>query len=306
MANLKDIKRRIKSVGNTKKITYAMKLVSAAKLKKAQDAVQSARQYTEALNQLVSKVLESVDSSKLSHPLMEPRDDVKAIRILVLGGGRGLCGAFNSNLNKRLNSALKELKIQYPAAKVDTFIVGKKPKEHVEREGITAVKIMQDLPEDGLLWPIEDIAQAVEDAFLKGEVDSVYVLYTRFKSAMSQTPTLEPLLPLSKESLLNVASSIKKEETENSEEQIILPVLFEPSPVEVFKALVPRVMRTKIQQGALDTKASEHGSRMVAMDAATKNAGDLSKKLTLKHNKMRQSAITAELLDIIGGAEAVN
>ncbi|MCI5066347.1 ATP synthase F1 subunit gamma [bacterium] len=296
MAGLKDIKRRIKSVGNTKKITYAMKLVSAAKLRKAQDAVKSAREYTDTLGQLVAQVLAVTESSELTHPLMEERSQVARVRLVVVGGSRGLCGAFNSNVNKQIERSLTDLRAEYPNAKVDTYVLGKKPREFVERSGIESVRTLDALPESALDWPIDEIAQDLENAFLTEEVDRVYVLYMRFQSAMSQTPTLEQILPL--QAIL--ASEGGEEDAAPS------LTLFEPSAEKVFESLVPRILRTQIQQAALDTKASEHGSRMVAMDSATKNAGELGRALTLKHNKLRQGAITSELLDIIGGAEALN
>ncbi|MGA1191824.1 MAG: ATP synthase F1 subunit gamma [Bdellovibrionota bacterium] len=295
MASLKDIKRRIRSVQNTKKITYAMKLVSAAKLRKAQDAVSSAREYTDALNQLVSQTLAVSDPSELSHPLMEERPDVQKVRLVVVGAGRGLCGAFNANVNKQIDKALADISRDYPQAEIDTYVLGKKPREHVVRKGIPAAKIIEELSETAFDWPIEKICEDLEDAFLSGEVDRVFILFMRFQSAMSQTPTLEQLLPM---------AAVSGEERAAGEDTNGV-ILFEPSATQVFQSLVPRILRTRVQQAALDTKASEHGSRMVAMDAATKNAGELSRALTLTHNKLRQGAITSELLDIIGGAEAL-
>ena len=312
MAGLKDIKRRIKSVGNTKKITYAMKLVSAAKLRKAQDAVKASRQYTDSLIQIAGDVFSSIsEKSEISHELLEEREEIKSIRIVVIGGSRGLCGAFNSNVNKKLASAIKELGEKYPEASIDTYILGKKPREYVVREGVPHVKINDDLPESALAWPIDDIASDLEDAFIEKEADQVYVLYTKFKSAMSQSLELEQILPLSPSAFSlddSKGSEVVNGVASSPEESFTPPrdAIFEPSPERVFKLIVPRILRTRIQQAGLDTKASEHGSRMVAMDSATKNAGDLSKQLKLKHNKLRQGAITSELLDIIGGAEAVN
>lgn len=284
-------------MNNTKKITYAMKLVSAAKLRRAQESVHAARQYTDSLNELVKNVLQASDGEELTHPLMEDRESVARVRILVVGGSRGLCGAYNTNVNKRLSSAIRELRQRYSNAEIDTYVLGKKPREHVVREKIPHVRILEDLSEDALSWPIEEIARNLEDAFLSGEVDRVYLLFIQFRSAMSQSPVLEQILPLRADTLGVQDSS--------SEQQLQSLMIFEPSPEKVFEAIVPRILRTRIQQAGLDAKASEHGSRMVAMDSATKNAGELSRQLTLKHNKLRQGAITAELLDIIGGAEAI-
>lgn len=273
-----------------------MKLVSAAKLRKAQDAVSSARQYTDALNQLVSQTLAVSDASELSHPLMEERPEVRKVRLVVVGAGRGLCGAFNANVNKQIDKAIRELGSEYPQAEIDTYVLGKKPREHVVRKRIPAAKIIEELPETAFDWPIEKICEDLEDAFLSGEVDRVFILFMRFQSAMSQTPTLEQLLPM--------AAVTGNEDAAGEDTNGV--ILFEPSATQVFQSLVPRILRTRVQQAALDTKASEHGSRMVAMDAATKNAGELGRALTLTHNKLRQGAITSELLDIIGGAEALS
>ncbi len=298
MAGLKDIKRRIRSVKNTKKITYAMKLVSAAKLRKAQDAVKAAREYTDALGELLGQVL-SGDVAN-NHPLMNERKEIKNIILLVVGGSRGLCGGYNTNVNKNVELTLKRLQESNPEAKIESILIGKKPVEHYKLMKRTPLDTYIELPEDANKWPIDEICAVLEGKFLNEEVDEVHMLYTRFKSAMSQDVISEKILPVSASSLGEVTSS-----TEESEESQV-EAIFEPSAAAVFEAIIPRVLRTMVRQAGLDAKASEHGSRMVAMDAATKNAGELADKLTLTHNKLRQTAITAELLDIIGGAEATN
>ncbi|MCB0353041.1 MAG: ATP synthase F1 subunit gamma [Bdellovibrionales bacterium] len=296
MAGLKDIKRRIKSVKNTKKITYAMKLVSAAKLKKAQDAVKASREYTDALGQLLSELLAALSTQPdLEHPLTETRPEVKKIRIVVVGGSRGLCGAFNTNINKRVESARRELAAKNPGASIDAVIFGKKPFEYHRNRKIPFSKHYIGLSEDANEWPIEEVCLKLESDFISGEIDEAYILYTQFRSAMSQSVLLEKLLPM----------DAGLSESGGAELSTGL-TLFEPSAEAVFEAILPRILRTKILQAGLDSKASEHGSRMVAMDSATKNAGELVHKLSLKHNKLRQGAITSELLDIIGGAEALN
>ncbi len=296
MPGLKDIKRRIKSVKNTKKITYAMKLVSAAKLKKAQDAVKASREYTDALGELLANLSRECEGADFSHPLMEAHTEVKKVRLVVVGGSRGLCGGYNTNVNKRIVKALDELGEKHPGAIIETVILGKKPAEFYRLRGMKYIASHEDLPEDANLWPIDDICLSLESDFLKGEIDEAYLLYTQFRSAMSQSLRVEKLLPMD-------SSSSEEEGTEFGPTGL---TLFEPSPEKVFEQIVPRILRTKVRQGGLDAKASEHGSRMVAMDSATKNAGELGNKLQLKHNKLRQGAITAELLDIIGGAEAVD
>ncbi len=296
MAGLKEIKGRLQSVRNTKKITYAMKLVSAAKLRKAQDAVTRSREYTTALNGALSDLLAELKGADISHPLMNRRDTVKTVRIIVIGGSRGLCGGYNANVNKKLEAVIKEKSAQFPGAKIETVLVGRKPAEYARRVKREYVKSYEDLADDANLWPIEEICTEVETAFLEGKVDHVVLLYTRFKSAISMTVMAEQLLPMD-------------EATTKGSAELTSPstgvTLFEPSVAEVWNAIVPRIMRSRVRQASLDAKASEQGSRMTAMDSATKNSGDIIQSLQLTYNKLRQGRITAELLDIIGGAEAL-
>lgn len=275
---LKDIRRRITSVKNTKKITYAMKLVSAAKLKRSQEAVTKSRDYTKALSKIVGELVGV--SENLTHPLMEVRP-IKKERVIVIGASRGLCGGYNANLNKKLKSCLD----------AELVILGKKPAEYLRRLKVPYKISYENLSDDPMTWPIQEtLDEAVRD-FIDGKIDKVSVLYTQFKSALSLTPVMEDLLPV---------VSLQSEGTE------IASPKFEPSVESVFHALVPRLVRAQMQQAAFDAKTSEYGARMTAMDAATKNAGDLVKKLTLTANKLRQTGITSELLDIIGGAEAIS
>ena len=297
MAGLKEIKRRLRSVRNTKKITYAMKLVSAAKLRKAQESVIRTREYSNALNDLLAALQAESAGLDLSHPLMESRSEVKNICLLVIGGSRGLCGGYNTNVNKMVESTVRELKVKHPGAAIKSVLVGRKPAEYFRRVRRDYVEAYEQLGEDANTWPIEDITRTIELEFAAGNYDEVYLIFTRFKSAISMVPTAERLLPFE-------ASTV----TAPSGGATLSPGVakFEPSPAEVYGAIIPRILRTKVRQAALDAKASEQGSRMTAMDAATKNAGELSYALQLKFNKVRQSRITAELLDILGGAEAVD
>lgn len=294
MAGLKEIRRRLKSVNNTKKITYAMKLVSAAKLRKTQDAVVRSRAYTEALRGVLAQLQAG---SEFSHPLLEARTPVKRVRIFVLGAGRGLCGGFNTNTNRRVEALYGELRAKYPGVEISSVILGKKPAEYYRRTGKSYIEAIEVLSDDPNNWPTLKICQRLEVEFLKGEFDELHLVYTRFRSAMSTIPTAERLLPLNRELLAttttvgaNVATGI---------------TLFEPNPQRVFDAVVPRIMRAIVRQAAFDTRASEHANRMTAMDSATKNAKDLIHSLTLTRNKLRQTGITSQLLDIVGGAEAL-
>lgn len=293
MANLKSIKLRLKAVKNTKKITYAMKLVSAAKLRKAQESVTKAREFNDSLLKLLAELSSEQLDADFVHPLMQKRE-VKRARILIIGGNRGLCGAYNTNVSKRTEQTIRELSAQGIA--LDFVVVGRKPAEYFRRLNRSYLKSFEELPEDANLWPIAEICEEIEIDFSTGKIDAVYLIFTKFKSALSQTVLSEKLLPLEASSNEVLNSSLGGNST----------TLFEPSVQAVFSAIMPRIMRSRVRQACLDSKASEYGSRMTAMDAATKNSTELITKLGLTYNRIRQSKITSELLDIIGGAEALN
>ncbi len=313
MASLREIRLRVDSVKNTKKITYAMKLVAAAKLKRAQEAAQRGRAYTDQLNQMVSALVAELGTDGISSPFFASQENshasskAKAL-IVVFGGARGLCGGYNTNLNRQLELWIKE---QSERRDVEIVIVGRKPAEYCRRVGRSYVKAFEDAPEDAAKWPIEETAKIIEEKFLAGEVSEVHFLSTKFKSAISMTPTVTKLLPMDASALISTAtvasgtSSGTAQDTKAEASNSGL-TLFEPSAQEVFAAILPRLLRSKLRQGAFDAKASETGARMTAMDAATKNAGELIEKLTRLRNKLRQNGITSQLLDIVGGAEAVN
>lgn len=294
MAGLKEIRRRLKSVNNTKKITYAMKLVSAAKLRKTQEAVVKSRSYTDALKGVLAQLGVGGD---YSHPLLESRTTVKRIRVLVLGGARGLSGAYNTNVNRMVETVAKDLSAKHPGAQISWIIMGKKPAEYFRRTGRQYEEAIETLPDDPNAWPISDVCQKLEIGFLKEDFDELHIIYTRFRSAISLVPTTEQLFPLSREALSGDMANAPTERNDIA--------IFEPNPQRVFNAVVPRIVRAMVRQAAFDTKASEHASRMTAMDNATKNASELIDTLTLKRNKLRQTGITNQLLDIVGGAEAL-
>jgi F-type H+-transporting ATPase subunit gamma len=270
-----------------------MKLVSAAKLRKTQDAVVRSRGYTDSLKAVLAQLQ---GSNEFTHPLLEARPTVKKIRVLVLGGSRGLCGGFNTNINRKVEALFRELLAKNSDAEISSVILGKKPAEYYRRVGRTYIEAIENLPDDPNNWPIQDVCQRLEIEFLRGEFDELHLVFTRFRSAISTVPTAERLLPLSKDSVTsNTPSSVAATGV----------TLFEPNPQKVFDAIVPRIVRALVRQAAFDTKASEHASRMTAMDNATKNAKELIHSLTLTRNKLRQSGVTSQLLDIVGGAEAL-
>jgi|GEM_PF-155816 len=316
MASLREIRLRVDSVKSTKKITYAMKLVAAAKLKRAQEAAQRGRSYTLQLNEMLSGLVSELGVDGVSSPFLVNSDvnsqsnkgtSSKAL-LVIFGGARGLCGGYNTNLHRAMEVWIASQNSSSGKAgkrELEILTVGRKPAEYCRRVGRKTLKSFEEVPEDAAKWPIEEAATLIEERFLSGEVSEVYFLVTKFKSAISMTPTVAKLLPmdagsLAAQALLDQGSAKTAAATNTG------VTLFEPSAQQVFAAILPRLLRSKLRQGAFDAKASETGARMTAMDAATKNAGELIDKLTRLRNKLRQNGITSQLLDIVGGAEAVN
>lgn len=302
MPSKRDIDRRTKSVKNTRKTTYAMKLVSAAKLKRAQEAAVQSRDFASALKRLLSLAEEAQSGSGLTHPLLESRP-VKNIRFLIIGGSRGLAGGYNANVQRRIESAISEAKAEHPDAQHEYIIFGKKVAEYFRRVDREAQHIYEDLSDDVIAWPLEETCEHAAHDFQHEKIDQLRVVYTKFKTVLSMTPVSEVVLPLAKPGEAQVANQDIAAAQVSAVEMPNL--IFEPSPEKVFESIIPRIFVSMVRQAAFDAKASEHASRMTAMDSATKNAGELIRKLTLLSNKLRQQKITSELLDIVGGAEAI-
>lgn len=289
MAGLKEIRRRITSVKNTKQITRAMKLVSAAKLKRAQDAAVGGRDFSRRLGDVIS-TLQSELPSDFSHPLLKVADEVKTRRIVVVSGERGLCGAYNANIIKSV--VLQE---SQPGLKVEVVGVGRRSAAALRRLKFNILDSVEGLPEDSSQWPIDAIAEGLIRDFSAGKVDEVVLYYTTFVSALTQRVTREVLLPLS-----NLTA-------EGSSEPISADsrTKLRPSAEEILAKVIPMILKMRVRQAILESKASEHAARMTAMDSATNNANDLIERLRLFYNRARQSTITRELIDIVGGAEAI-
>lgn len=301
MPSKRDIDRRIKSVKNTRKTTYAMKLVSAAKLKRAQEAALQSREFASALKRLLNLAEGAQSSSGLTHPLLETRP-VKHIRFLIVGGSRGLAGGYNANVQRKIEAAIAEAKTEHPDAQHEYIIFGKKVAEYFRRVNRDAQHSYEDLSDDVIAWPLEEVCERAAYDFQHEKIDQLRVVYTKFKTVLSMTPVSEVILPLAKPDSAPEVVDTSAGQTGAIE----LPnLIFEPSPAKVFESIIPRIFVSMIRQAAFDAKASEHASRMTAMDSATKNAGELIRKLTLLSNKLRQQKITSELLDIVGGAEAI-
>ena len=287
MASLKDIKRRIKSVKNTRQITKAMKMVSAAKLKRAQDEITAARPYAEKMLELIGSLASK--AAEDSHPLLENRGSAR-IGLVLFTSDRGLCGSFNSQLLRTAERFIRE----NSSSEISLYLVGKRGAEYFKRRSfkiLNARVIGGGRPGYGAAV---EIANDVVGSYMNGELDEVHIIFSAFKSAMTQTPVTQKLLPVAAPN-----NAEKKEEGGQGE------YLYEPSEGAVLASLLPKYVEVQAFRALLETSASEHGARMTSMDSASKNAGQMIGGLTLVYNRLRQAAITRELMEIIGGAEAL-
>lgn len=286
MATLKAIRKRIGSVRNTQQITKAMKMVSAAKLRRAQEAAVAARPYAEKMTELLKNVAARVSSE--AHPLLRAREE-KKILLVLFTSDRGLCGGYNANLIRAAEAFMRRNRDK----EVALTLVGRKGADHFRRRRANVV----DRYIGALATPAEElaaeIAQKLIARFLSGEADAVYVLYSHFRSALSQVPTLEKLLPVS------VGAPGE------GEAPPITEYLYEPGAAQLLASLLPRIAEVATQRALLEATASEHGARMTAMDSATSNASKMIGSLTLQMNRARQASITRELMEIVGTAEAL-
>ncbi len=284
MANLKEIRNRINSVSSTMQITSAMKMVSAAKLKKAQDAIVAMRPYSEKLTELIQSLSATLDAD-LGGAYTQQRE-VKKVLIVAITSNRGLCGAFNSNVVKQVKNLLDT----YQNKQVTLYTIGKKGNDVLRK--FAEVSHNNNAIYDHLTYDNNaGIAQEIMDAFAKGEFDKVELVYNQFKNAATQIVQTEQFLPL-------VAS--KNAKIANAD------YIFEPSKSEIVLDLLPKALKMQLYKALRDSFASEHGARMTAMHKATDNATEMRDQLKLTYNKARQASITGEILEIVGGAEALN
>ena len=286
MANLKEIRIRISSVGSTMQITSAMKMVSASKLKRAQDAITQMRPYANKLTELLVNLSSTLDSSE-GGAYSENRD-VKKVLLVTISSNRGLCGGFNANIIKKAKSLIIN---EYKDAHTEILSIGKKSSEDFTKNGFNVLSTHDDLYSDLTFENTSEIAQSIMDYFTDGQYDKVVLLYNQFKNAATQIVMNESYLPVE-----------NPEESEGS----VGDYIFEPNQQDIVETLIPKTLKTQLFKAVLDSHASEHGARMTAMHKATDNAGELKKELTLQYNKARQAAITGEILEIVGGAEALN
>jgi len=291
-AALRDIKNKITGVKKTRQITRAMNMVAAAKLRSVQDKTERFRPYAEKYAEVLGSLSKGIDPE--IHPLLSQADEVQRVAVILLTADRGLCGSFNMNLILRGQRFLNELKSQ--GKEVQFYVVGRKGRDFFRRRKTEMADVLT-----GVMNVIEfDLAVQVArlglNAFLAGEVQEVYIIYSRFASMIAQVPTLEKLLPI---------TPTAAPEGEGDEAGQSIEYLTEPSAEEILVDLLPRYLNVRVFSALLETATSEHASRMTAMDNATKNCKDMIENLTLLFNKARQAAITTELMDIVGGAEAL-
>ncbi len=285
MANLKEIRNRITSVKSTMQITSAMKMVSAAKLKKAQDAITAMRPYANKLTELLQSLSATLDADSGSK--FANQREVNKVLIVAITSNRGLCGAFNSNIIKQSNNLINKV---YAGKQVDVLAIGKKGNDILSKTN-TIIENRSDVFDDLTFDNVAEIAEKLMSLFVDGSYDKIEIVYNKFKNAATQIVITEQFLPIvPMESAANVQ----------------LDYIFEPSKAEIVEELIPKSLKTQLYKGIRDSFASEHGARMTAMHKATDNAGELRDSLTLTYNKARQAAITNEILEIVGGAEALN
>jgi F-type H+-transporting ATPase subunit gamma len=287
--NLKDIKRRITSVKNTQKITSAMKMVAAAKLRRAQEATESARPYAERMRATLEEVASGM--ATVEHPLFEARENVRSLELIILTSDRGLAGAFNNAVIKYAERLIAE---RAPGVeKLSLTLLGKKVGDYYKPRRPSEIVHSAATGNTVTYTQAADVARAVSSRFEAGDSDEVILIYSEFVSTMTQTPKSVQLLPF---------SAPEKTETEGDD---ALPYEIEPSPEELLSVLVPKAVEVEVFRAMLENQSGEHAARMTAMEGATKNTEELIEKLTLLYNRARQAAITSELVEIVTGAQAL-
>ncbi len=287
MANLKELRNRITSVSSTMQITSAMKMVSAAKLKRAQDAITQMRPYAQKLEEILMNVSATLDASEGVYSRQS--EQVKKVLLVTISSNRGLAGAFNANIMKK---ALAEIQA-HPERQYEVLSIGKKTYDLLSRKGEKVIGHHNNLYDDITFENVSAIAESLMEKFANGEYDQIQLIYNQFKNAAVQRVQLEQMLPV---------REIQKDEHSGQ----LADYIYEPSKEEILEDLIPKSLKTQLFKAVLDSHASEHGARMTAMHKATDNASELRKQLKLSYNKARQAAITNEILEIVGGAEALN
>jgi len=292
MANLKEIRVRIGSVRSTQKITSAMKMVSAAKLRRAQTAIYKLRPFADKLNGILSNITTAEESENNPLAIVRP---VENVVIILIASNKGLCGGFNNAVIKECESLLRRQYSQLHQNKKVQFIsIGKRVSDYLKAKKYPVLGFYDNFTNSPSFEAVANLAEEVMEKFTGKEIDKVVVIYNEFKNAATQILMKEQYLPI-----LPASTDAKKGKVMNND------YIFEPNKEEMYNMLIPKVMKTKLYKAVLDSIASEHGARMTAMHKATENADELIKELNLTYNKVRQSSITNEIIEIVSGAEAL-
>jgi len=290
MATLRDIRRRIRSVQSTQKITRAMKLVAAAKLRRAQERILAARPYAGKMAELLGNLVSGGDPAEAAHPLLERREGPRR-QIVIITADRGLAGAFNSNV---LRKALEVLRESASPTDLTLVVVGRKARDFYRRRQWTIKRDMVGFWDRLAYGHAQELADFFMRQYLDGEIDEVHLIYNEFRSVALQRPVRQQLLPIP-----------RAEPAGGDGAAAPVDYIFEPGPEAILGDLLPRHVRMQVYRALMESLAGEYGARMTAMEAATKNAKEMIDVLTIQYNKARQERITKELLDIVGGAEAL-
>jgi F-type H+-transporting ATPase subunit gamma len=294
MATLRDIRRRISGVKSTAKITQAMRMVSAAKLRRAQNAIFSARPYVEKMENILENLIGSVGEN-YSHPLLQKHKDVRNIAVIVITADRGMCGSFNTNLLRYAVTLIDEnLSVEHPQAKFHVIPVGKRSVGFFKKEKYSLPNEYSGIFQNLQFSTAKSITDISKAGFISGEFDKIIVVYNKFKNLIQQIPSSTVLLPIA-------TDGNSKDVVEKFRQDYI----FEPSIAEILDELIPKNLDIQVWRSLLESNAAEQAARMMAMENATNNANDLIRYLELVYNKVRQASITTEMLEIVSGAEAL-
>ena len=304
MASLRDIRDRINSVKNTQQVTRAMKMVAAAKLRRAQERIFATRPYAFKVREIINQVRTRVDPSK--HPLFLEHESVEAVLLVVVTADRGLAGAFNTNVIKRAEQAIREEYAAYhDAGTLYLLCVGRKGHEHFARRGYQLVGDFRGVFQQLDFQDADRIVETIVEGYQADRWDEVKVVYNEFKNTIAQNRIVEPFLPIPTEEFVTPVMMESDTYHTESEHAFAIDYLFEPGVEAILNELVPRYLNFQMWRVLLESNAAEQGARMVAMDNATTNAGELLRDLRLTYNRARQAAITKEIIEIASGAEAL-
>jgi F-type H+-transporting ATPase subunit gamma len=284
LPSTRDLKRRIRSVKNTEQLTRAMKMVAAARLRRAQESIMAARPYAHRMRDVLARLAARTDATL--HPLLAERGDER-VELLIVTSDRGLCGSFNANIIRRAEQYLEER----GGDGTTLHIVGRRARDYFRRRPYEIHKAYSDVFRDFSFRKAREAGQDLIDRFVRKELDAVYMVYNEFKSAIQQNVVVERLLPLQRIEAADASSTLE--------------YLFEPEPAELLDSLLQRHVNVQVWAALLESNAAENGARMAAMEAATKNAGELIDSLTLQMNRIRQAAITKEIIEVVSGADAL-